>query len=274
MFRNRTAMALLLLAGSALMLIASLDRPIRFIVHQDYFDYGLFTPFMKSMGCIPVVASGAPRVILKALRDAGRYLEKNELVCIFPEGQITRTGTLLPFRRGLERITGNREAPSVRSIWAVSGGASSAARGPPLPFQSFPPDPLFRDRCLREPSSSWYQGGRPAPACSGTGRSSLDGQGSNRPAASRRLLPQCPAKPFFSGPGRGNPAETVQTPGGCRSSGPGSGPQGFLDRSEEHRILLPPTVAGVLVNIAASLSGRVSVNLNYTTGKVGMESAI
>ena len=39
------------------------------------------------------------------MRDAGRYLEKNELVCIFPEGQITRTGTLLPFRRGLERIT-------------------------------------------------------------------------------------------------------------------------------------------------------------------------
>ena len=97
----------------ALMLIASLDRPIRFIVHQDYFDYWLFRPFMRSMGCIPVVASGGPRVILKALRDAGRYLEKNELVCIFPEGQITRTGTLLPFRRGLERITSNREAPII-----------------------------------------------------------------------------------------------------------------------------------------------------------------
>ena len=42
----------------ALMLIASLDRPIRFIVHQDYFDYWLYRPFMKSMGCIPLSASG------------------------------------------------------------------------------------------------------------------------------------------------------------------------------------------------------------------------
>jgi acyl-[acyl-carrier-protein]-phospholipid O-acyltransferase/long-chain-fatty-acid--[acyl-carrier-protein] ligase len=39
-------------------------------------------------------------------------------------------------------------------------------------------------------------------------------------------------------------------------------------------LLLPPSVAGALVNIAASLSGKTSVNLNYTVGKAGLESAI
>lgn len=38
-------------------------------------------------------------------------------------------------------------------------------------------------------------------------------------------------------------------------------------------IMLPPSVGGALVNHAASLSGRISVNLNYTTGRSGLEAA-
>ena len=52
------------------------------------------------MRAIPISSAGGPRVILRALRDAGEYLDKGELVCIFPEGQLTRTGTLQPFQRG------------------------------------------------------------------------------------------------------------------------------------------------------------------------------
>ena len=39
-------------------------------------------------------------------------------------------------------------------------------------------------------------------------------------------------------------------------------------------LLLPPSVAGALVNIAASLCGKTSVNLNYTVGRAGLESAV
>lgn len=60
----------------ALMLIASLDRPVRFLVDQTYFDRWLFKPFMKSLGAIPISSSGGPRVILRALRDAGRHLDE------------------------------------------------------------------------------------------------------------------------------------------------------------------------------------------------------
>ena len=38
-------------------------------------------------------------------------------------------------------------------------------------------------------------------------------------------------------------------------------------------ILLPPSVGGVLVNLAATLAGRTTVNLNYTAGRSGMESS-
>jgi acyl-[acyl-carrier-protein]-phospholipid O-acyltransferase/long-chain-fatty-acid--[acyl-carrier-protein] ligase len=39
-------------------------------------------------------------------------------------------------------------------------------------------------------------------------------------------------------------------------------------------ILLPPTVAGALINVAAPLCGKTSVNLNYTVGKSGLEAAV
>jgi acyl-[acyl-carrier-protein]-phospholipid O-acyltransferase/long-chain-fatty-acid--[acyl-carrier-protein] ligase len=47
----------------------------------------------------------------------------------------------------------------------------------------------------------------------------------------------------------------------------------FWADQESVGILLPPSVGGALVNHAASLSGRVSVNLNYTTGRLGLEAA-
>ena len=38
-------------------------------------------------------------------------------------------------------------------------------------------------------------------------------------------------------------------------------------------VLLPASVGGALVNLAASLAGKAAVNLNFTTGRAGMESA-
>ena len=258
----------------ALMLIASLDRPIRFIVHQDYFDYWLFRPFMKSMGCIPVVASGGPRVILKALRDAGRYLEKNELVCIFPEGQITRTGTLLPFRRGLERITGNREAPIIPvyldrlwgSIFSREGGrflfkvprqipySVTVAFGNPLPPGTKAGD--LRQRVQELASRAWMARGATA-----------------RPLHAD-FFRSARRSPFSLALAEATPRKLSRLQAAAGAVVLARALKGFWTDQKNVGILLPPTVAGVLVNIAASLSGRVSVNLNYTAGKAGMESAI
>ena len=48
-------------------------------------------------------------MILQAFREAGKALDAGELVCLFPEGQITRTGVMTPFQRGLERIVKGRD---------------------------------------------------------------------------------------------------------------------------------------------------------------------
>ncbi len=65
------------------------------------------------MKAIPISSTGGPKVILQAFREAGRRLDAGELVCIFPEGQLTRTGLMQPFQRGLERIVKGREVPII-----------------------------------------------------------------------------------------------------------------------------------------------------------------
>src|SRR5574340_810686 len=86
------------------LLIASLDRPVRFVVDAEYAEQPLFKPFMQMLGVIPISQHGGLRVVLRALRDAGAAIDRGEIVCIFPEGQITRTCNLRSFRRGFERI--------------------------------------------------------------------------------------------------------------------------------------------------------------------------
>ena len=51
--------------------------------------------------------------MIRSLRTASDALRNDEIVCIFAEGQITRTGQMLPFRRGLERIMKGVEVPII-----------------------------------------------------------------------------------------------------------------------------------------------------------------
>ena len=96
-----------------LFVMGTIDRPIRFVVYAEYFKRPLLGRFLRTMGAIPIAGHGGPRMILEAFREAGRALDNGELVCIFPEGQITRTGMTLPFQRGMERIVKGRDVPII-----------------------------------------------------------------------------------------------------------------------------------------------------------------
>ena len=51
--------------------------------------------------------------MIHALQEASEAIKNGEVVCIFAEGQITRIGHPLPFRRGFERIMKDVEAPII-----------------------------------------------------------------------------------------------------------------------------------------------------------------
>ena len=256
-----------------LLLLASLDRPIRFVVDAGYFHHPLLRPFMRYLGAIPISSAGGPRVILRALRDAGRYLDEGEVVCIFPEGQITRTGMLLPFRRGFERVVKGRAVPIVPvNLDRVWGSIFSYAGGR---FLLKLPD--------RIPYPVTVSFGSPMPAGSPLHEVRRAVQDLGEAAWSLRKADCRPLHRAFVRAMRRHPFQVLCLDATTRPLSrlralagamalarvlaPRWAGQGAVG------ILLPPSVGGALVNFAATLTGRIAVNLNYTAGRLGMESA-
>lgn len=256
-----------------LLLLASVDRPIRFVVDRQYYEHPLFHRLAKIMGAIPISSKGSPKEILTALRDAGRRLDDGELVCIFPEGQITRTGSLLPFQQGFERILKGREAPVVPvhldrvwgSIFSFIGGKFLTKWPEQIPY----------------PVTISYGVPLPATVTSAEVRNAVQELGEqawayrkpNRPPLHHTFVRAVRRHPF-----RFAFADLTRPKVSCLESLVGAIALARAFRplwEHQHNvgILLPPSVGGVLVNLAATLSGRTAVNLNYTAGKSGMEAA-
>ena len=87
-------------------------------------------PFAAILRVIPISSTLRPRDMIHSLRSATEAIENGEVVCIFAEGQITRIGQLLPFRRGFERIMKGVDAPIIPvSLDGVWGSIFSYAQG-------------------------------------------------------------------------------------------------------------------------------------------------
>src|SRR6266850_1872588 len=97
----------------ALLLLASLHRPVRFMLLKSHYELPWIKPFARMLGVIPISSEQRPRDMLKSLQAASDAIKNGEVVCIFAEGQITRIGQMMPFRRGFERIMKDVEAPII-----------------------------------------------------------------------------------------------------------------------------------------------------------------
>ena len=96
----------------ALILLVACPRPIRFIIDQEYYRNRFLHPILRTVGCIPITARRAK----DAMRLASEKIRDGEIVCLFPEGQLTRSGTLLRLRRGYEIIARQADGPVV-PVW-------------------------------------------------------------------------------------------------------------------------------------------------------------
>src|SRR3989442_13106529 len=100
------------------------------MMFKDTYEHHVIKPFAKIVRVIPISSQQRPREMIYSLREATQALRDGELVCIFPEGQMTRIGQMLPFRRGMERILKGVDAPIIPlhidgvwgSIFSFSGG--------------------------------------------------------------------------------------------------------------------------------------------------------
>ncbi|MFO1352745.1 MAG: MFS transporter [Gammaproteobacteria bacterium] len=106
----------------ALIIAGCVRRPARFVMDHRIFNTPVLNFIFRTAGAIPIAPiKEDPAMLERAFERIGEYLADGEVVCIFPEGQITRDGELNPFRRGIERIVEAHHAPVVplalRGLW-------------------------------------------------------------------------------------------------------------------------------------------------------------
>lgn len=100
--------------ADALVITAACRRPIRFVMYYAIFNVPVLSFIFRSMKAIPIAgAKEAPEVLEQAYEDIAAALADGQLVCIFPEGQLTRDGAIGPFRPGLVRILERTPVPVV-----------------------------------------------------------------------------------------------------------------------------------------------------------------
>ena len=105
-----------------LILMANLRRPARFVMYYKIFNVPLLHFVFKTARAIPIAGQKEdPTVLQRAFDDVDAALAEGELVCIFPEGGLTKDGNLAPFRPGVEKILARRPVPVVpmalRGLW-------------------------------------------------------------------------------------------------------------------------------------------------------------
>jgi acyl-[acyl-carrier-protein]-phospholipid O-acyltransferase/long-chain-fatty-acid--[acyl-carrier-protein] ligase len=258
----------------ALLLIASTDRPVRFLMFKNFYEKRWVKPFAKMLGTIPVSSEQRPRELIHALQAASDAIKNGEVVCIFAEGQITRIGQLLPFRRGMERIMKDVDAPVIPvALDGVLGGPLSFRRGRMIH--------LLTARCPHPVTVSF---GKPMPANTTpfAVREAVQELQVNAWSLRRELMQ--PLHRNLIRMAREHPHRfafaDATTP--KISFGLSLVKTIFLARRLKKvwrgqrmvGLYLPPSVPGALVNYAAFLCGKVPVNLNYTLSEATLADCV
>ena len=118
----------------ALVITAACRRPIRFVMDHRIFRTPVLSFVFRTNRCIPVASARDDAALLeRAWDDIAAALEAGELIGIFPEGRITDTGELYPFKPGITRIVGRTPVPviplALRGLW---GSFFSRKDGPAM----------------------------------------------------------------------------------------------------------------------------------------------
>lgn len=249
-----------------ILVLISSSRMVRFVAYADYAEKPFLRWLARIMRVIPIKGDGGPKALLRSLQGAKQAILDGEVVCLFAEGELTRTGKMQKFQPGLLRIIKGTGAPVVPiylnglwgSIFSYAGGRF---------FWKWP---------RKWPYPVWIHFGKPLPepesvqevqdAVEALGEQAMKHDSAKTLIPVRQCIRNCkqhkskPKVADFSG---------LELTGGKFLAGAIA-----MKRALERDVLaadeqtvgtwLPTSVGGALANVAIALSRRVSANLNYT----------
>ncbi len=254
----------------SLLLQLATPRRVRFLADESHYRNRWLAPWLVLFGAIPV----SPTRAKTGIRSAVSALRNGEVVCLFPEGTLTRTGALIRLQRGFALIAQEAGVPCV-PVWMDGTWGSvfsfserryffkrprafpypvRVAFGEPLSPESASPERLRE--CLWDLSARCYQ---ERPFLKGhLGRAAIRGL--------RRDLGSTVVSDGMDG--------TELTAGNLLAASLALASL-LRARCPEERIavVLPPGKGATVANLAVVLAGKVPVNLNFTAGRSALVAA-
>jgi acyl-[acyl-carrier-protein]-phospholipid O-acyltransferase/long-chain-fatty-acid--[acyl-carrier-protein] ligase len=248
-------------------------RRLRFVGSDEVRQCGGFFDWVFRMsGAIPI----APYQALESTRRVTSALEAGEAVCIFVEGQISRTGQLLAVRRGFELMARRAQVPVVAayhdgiwgSIFSVSGNRLFLKRprltltdvfvawAPPIPPEEASPEKL-RTTLLDLGCAAFEE----------------------RPVLGRHLASEC-VRSLARRPGHVAIIDRTADRREIKAAqllAAAAALSRHLQRTVLEKrigIVLPPGGGSTIANLAVLCAGKVPVNLNFTAGKASVEASL
>jgi len=250
-------------------------RPVRYISWAG-FEKNIFTRIiMRTMRTIPI----APDKAKDGMKTAIEALRAGELICIFPEGSMTRNGSLQAFLGGFQLIARAADVPVVPAYIDGLWGSIFSFRGKSF-FWKKPQ--ISRTPVAIEFGKPFKMGKRAGEKSVQDAREAVLDLGVRR-FSERKILRQhlagtlidaCAHAPFKTavvdrtGTRRALKRCVLLAISRCLA-------RRFSTISERRiGIVLPPGIGGMLANYACTLAGKIPVNLNFTLGRAQLESCL
>lgn len=255
----------------ALLLASIQQRRIRFVMAREIYERPLLRPLLDLMKTIPISPFDPPRKVVESLQSARAAMEDGHLVCIFPEGALTRNGNLRAFLAGFEHILRGTTFPVIPvCIGGAWGSIFSYYEGRM---------PGHHPRRIPYPISIVV--GRPMPHTTRAAEARQAVQVLSTDAAqllkdSHSTLPHnllhTARRRWFS-PAFADLSGKRLTFGQSLTAAVflAEEIQRLAPRELNIGILMPASIGGALANLAVTLTGRVPVNLNFTAAPKGLE---
>ena len=259
----------------ALILLTS-SRPVRIIVWGGNFESSWFRRFAELHGAIMI--NRGPKGIMKALVEGRKAIENGELVCIFAEGGITRTGQIQGFKPGLMRIVKGTDAPIVPiyldELWGSMFSFSSGHFFWKWPRGWRTPISIHFGKPIQPP----YNVHKIRQAVQQLGATAVESRKQRNVPPPMSFIRSCKQRKFKSKVADSTGVDLS----GAKLLARTLVVQRLLNRhvlasKEEEQyvgVLLPPAVGACVVNAALSIDKRIAVNLNYTVSSDIMNQCI
>jgi acyl-[acyl-carrier-protein]-phospholipid O-acyltransferase/long-chain-fatty-acid--[acyl-carrier-protein] ligase len=247
-----------------LLLLTTSSRQVRMLIDRSLLTNWWTRGLARIMGAIPI--GPAPKAARHAIESAREALKSGELVCIFPEGGISRSGQLQSFKPGVLEIRRGTSAPVIPVYLDELWGSIFSFRGGKF-FWKWPTAwPRRVSIWFGPPLDDPQEIHEVRQAVQDLGADAVAGRKQRTSALPRAMIRNCRKALFRLKMTESSGAELT----GCQLLARTFVLRRLLLRhvlaSDEQYVgvLLPPSLGGVVANAALAMAGRISANLNYT----------